>query len=77
MKFRGPADLPERRQLLYVSAPWARMTYAVLVPDSFHLTGPGDVAGKPLTTSRIVSVSAHTDPGAHSGEGRWKQAQVD
>jgi signal transduction histidine kinase/DNA-binding response OmpR family regulator len=49
------ADLPERRQMLYVSAPWARMTYAVLFPESFHWTGTGDVAGKPLTTSRIAS----------------------
>jgi signal transduction histidine kinase/CheY-like chemotaxis protein len=47
------ADLPERRRLLYVSGPWARMTYAVLFPDSLHVTGPADMAGKLLATTPI------------------------
>src|SRR5581483_2540570 len=48
-------DLPERRGLLYVSAPWARMTYAVLVAPSLPYTRPSDLRGKRLAISRISS----------------------
>ena len=34
------ADLPERKGLLYVSKPWARLGYALLAPESYHPGGP-------------------------------------
>src|SRR5437899_388312 len=48
-------DLPERLGLLYVIAPWARMTYAVLVAPSLPYRRPSDLAGKRLAISRISS----------------------
>ncbi len=48
-------DLPERRGLLYVSAPFARMTYAVLFPESHEVRRPEDLAGRKLAVTRISS----------------------
>ena len=33
------ADLPERHSIMYISKPWARITYSLLVPESYR---PGD-----------------------------------
>lgn len=49
------ADLPERRKLLYVSRPWAKMTYAVVYPASLPWTGFGQLAGKSLAATRVAS----------------------
>ena len=35
-------DLPERRQFLYISAPWAKMTYGLLFSESLALKRPED-----------------------------------
>ena len=49
-------DLPERRNVLYVSPPWAKMTYALVYPKGIHVTGPGYFAGRTLSvTSHIGS----------------------
>jgi signal transduction histidine kinase/DNA-binding response OmpR family regulator len=48
-------DLPERKSILYVSAPFARMTYSVLYPESRNITGIEDLAGRRMAVSRISS----------------------
>jgi signal transduction histidine kinase/DNA-binding response OmpR family regulator len=48
-------DLPERKSILHVSAPFARMTYSVLYPEDRNITGPDDLAGRRLAVSRISS----------------------
>jgi signal transduction histidine kinase/CheY-like chemotaxis protein len=50
-------DLPERRGLVYISAPFVRMTYAILFPQSQPVTGPEDLAGKKVAVTRISSDS--------------------
>lgn len=52
------ADLPERRGLLYVSAPWAKMTYAIVHADSLPVAGPDDLAGKTLAATTRISSDA-------------------
>ncbi len=46
-------DLPERRGLMYISAPWVKMTYILLSLDSVHLNGDQDVSGRTLAISKI------------------------
>ncbi|SPE33318.1 putative Histidine kinase [Candidatus Sulfopaludibacter sp. SbA3] len=49
-------DLPERRGILYVSAPWAKLSYSMLVPESSTVLRPADLGEKTLAvTSRIGS----------------------
>src|SRR4051812_49428081 len=48
-------DLPERRAILYVSQPFAKMTYAILHPETLHVDTPQDVAGKTVAVSKINS----------------------
>ncbi len=52
------ADLPERRPLLYVSAPWARMTYAMVFPESLRVKQPGELAGKTVAAVTRISSDA-------------------
>ncbi len=46
-------DLPERRQFLYISAPWAKMTYGLLFPESLALKRPEDFKSGTLAVSKI------------------------
>lgn len=46
-------DLPERRKILYVSAPWVKMTYVLLAPQSLQLRRAEDFGGRPLAVTRI------------------------
>ena len=49
-------DLPERHALLYISAPWTRMSYALVVPAQVPEKGAADLKGKKLAAvSRISS----------------------
>jgi signal transduction histidine kinase/CheY-like chemotaxis protein len=49
-------DLPERRALLYISPPWTRMSYALVVPASLPETAAANLKGKRLAAvSRISS----------------------
>lgn len=52
------ADLPERRKLLYVSAPWAKMTYAMVFPEGLRVTGTQDLDGKTLAVVTKISSDA-------------------
>ena len=46
-------DLPERQSLLYVSAPWVKMTYVLLFAEPVRLNSASDIAGKTLAVSNI------------------------
>src|SRR5579883_3461233 len=48
-------DLPERKSILYVTAPFARMTYSILHSERRPVSAPADLAGKRLAVSRISS----------------------
>ena len=45
-------DLPERRGVLYMSPPWAKVTYAIVHPASLRVDGPEDLSGKILAVKR-------------------------
>jgi signal transduction histidine kinase/CheY-like chemotaxis protein len=47
-------DVPERRRFLYISAPWLKMTYVVVAPESLHLRQPDDVGTKRLAVAKIA-----------------------
>jgi signal transduction histidine kinase/CheY-like chemotaxis protein len=47
-------DLPERRDVLYVSAPWAKMTYALVYPESSVVRGPDDFVGRRLSVTNHI-----------------------
>ncbi len=47
-------DLPERQAIMYITAPWAKMTYVLLFTEAIPLKRPEDVAGKTLGVSRIA-----------------------
>ena len=46
-------DLPERRKLVYITAPWSRMRYAVVFARALDFRQPADLAGK------IVAANLH------------------
>jgi signal transduction histidine kinase/CheY-like chemotaxis protein len=46
-------DLPERRQFLYITAPWAKMTYGLLFPESLGLKRLEDFTVGTLAVSKI------------------------
>jgi len=54
------ADLPERRKLLYITAPWTRMAYAIVVPSTLHIRGPADLAGHSLAANLQISSDRRT-----------------
>ncbi len=46
-------DIPERRRMMYVSAPWAKMSYVLLFAEPLQLQSSGDVTGKTVAVSKI------------------------
>ena len=51
-------DLPERREFLYISAPYLRMRYAFVFPRALDIRQPADLAGKTVAaTLQVGSVS--------------------
>ncbi|HTS65427.1 MAG TPA: response regulator [Candidatus Acidoferrales bacterium] len=53
------ADIPERRRFLYISQPWARLSYALVVPAS--LPDPAaSLAGTPVAVTAKISSDART-----------------
>jgi len=49
-------DLPERRRVLYLSAPWAKVSYALVYRQGAEISGISEVAGKTLAAAtRIAS----------------------
>ena len=53
-------DLPERRSLLYVSAPWSRMRYAVVFPRGLDFHRPADLAGKAVAANLHIDSDRRT-----------------
>jgi signal transduction histidine kinase/CheY-like chemotaxis protein len=52
------ADLPERRKLVYISPPWAKITYALVSPGSMQIRRPEDMAGKTLAANTKINSDA-------------------
>jgi signal transduction histidine kinase/CheY-like chemotaxis protein len=52
------ADLRERRKLLYVTAPWARLTYTIVFPPKAPVAVPADVTGKTMAVMSKISSDA-------------------
>src|ERR1039457_3665910 len=51
-------DLPERREFLYISAPYLRMRFAFVFPRALDIRQPADLAGKTVAaTLHVGSVS--------------------
>ncbi len=46
-------DLPERRRILYITAPWTKMTYALVVPETLHLERPENLGTRALAVAKI------------------------
>ncbi|MGP8247171.1 MAG: response regulator [Bryobacteraceae bacterium] len=51
-------DLPERRRFFYISAPWARTTYAIVSLPSLPIHGPQDVEGRTLAATVWIPADA-------------------
>ena len=49
------ADLPERRKLVYITAPWSRMGYAMVFPRALDIRRPADLAGKTVAATLHIS----------------------
>ncbi len=48
-------DLPERRSALFVSAPWTRMTYALVLPEGAEATGPADLKHQAIAANTHIN----------------------
>jgi len=46
-------DLPERRQYIHISAPWLKMTYVMVFPESLDLKSPAGFGSRVLAVSKI------------------------
>jgi signal transduction histidine kinase/CheY-like chemotaxis protein len=46
-------DLPDRRRYMHITAPWLKMTYIAIFPESLNLKSPADFGAKVLAVSRI------------------------
>jgi signal transduction histidine kinase/CheY-like chemotaxis protein len=46
-------DLPERRRYMHISAPWLKMTYVVILPESLNMKSPEDFGSRTLAVSKI------------------------
>src|SRR5258706_2957154 len=51
-------DLPERRKILYISQPWARETFNMVLPASVELRQPEDLGQRTLAVATSVSLDA-------------------
>jgi signal transduction histidine kinase/DNA-binding response OmpR family regulator len=47
-------DFPERHAFLYITPPWGKITYAVVLPDS-HAVWPPNLAGKTLAAATGIA----------------------
>jgi hypothetical protein len=54
------ADMPERRQFLYISPPWARLTYALVFPASQPIPTAETMKDKPLAVMAKIASDART-----------------
>jgi hypothetical protein len=46
-------DTPERHQTMHITAPWARMTYALMVPESRHITRLDEFGAGTLAVTKV------------------------
>jgi signal transduction histidine kinase/CheY-like chemotaxis protein len=53
-------DLPERRELIYTTAPWSRMRYAIVFPRAFDFQRPADLAGKTVAANLQIDSDNRT-----------------
>jgi signal transduction histidine kinase/DNA-binding response OmpR family regulator len=49
-------DVPERRKTMYITAPWARMTYALMLPQDIRPATLSDFGARNLALSAKVSL---------------------
>src|ERR1051326_6348749 len=50
-------DSSERRKTLYITAPWARTTYALIYPQAQHLSNPREVSGKRVAAITKIAIN--------------------
>jgi len=41
--------LPERREIMYITDPWAKVSYALVVPEESDIARPEDLRGQPVS----------------------------
>jgi len=46
-------DLPDRRRYMHISAPWLKMTFVVMFPESLKMKSPADFGSRVLAVSKI------------------------
>jgi signal transduction histidine kinase/CheY-like chemotaxis protein len=46
-------DLPDRRQNMHISAPWLKMTFVVMFPESLNIKSPAGFGSRVLAVSKI------------------------
>ena len=49
-------DSPERRKTMHITAPWSRVTYALMLPRNFQPAAPSDFGARTLALSAKVSL---------------------
>ncbi len=54
------ADLPERREFLYITAPWLRLGYAIIFPRVLAIRQAADLAGKTVAVNLQISSDERT-----------------
>jgi signal transduction histidine kinase/CheY-like chemotaxis protein len=52
------ADLPERRQFLYITAPWLRLGYAIIFPRTLKVRRAADLAAKTVAFNQQINSDA-------------------
>jgi len=52
------AQLPNRKSLLYSSKPWARISYALIVPQSLPIRQPADLGSRSLAAAMKINSDA-------------------
>ena len=53
-------DMPERHEIMYISAPWARMNYALVFPGTRAKPTPSEFAAQPLAVMANIAGDART-----------------
>jgi signal transduction histidine kinase/DNA-binding response OmpR family regulator len=49
-------DLPERRKTMHITAPWSRVTYALMLPQNFRPATPSEFGARNLALGAKVSL---------------------
>jgi len=75
------ADLPERHKFLYISKPWARLSYAMVFPADSPVPTAQNLAGKTMSLMANISSDQRTAraffPGTHLSGARSPAVVVD